>query len=287
LIALARRRAVLALVLLAIGLGVWSTAFEPQRLTVQRAEITLPHWPRELDGLTLALISDVHGGAPYVSVLKLRELVALTNRERPDLVFLLGDYVIQGVLGGRFMPPETTARELGALRARLGRFAVLGNHDHWLDAARVSAAFEAATIPVVDGMRVRLVDNGRALSILGLGDAWTVRPDVGAVTRQIPDGEAALLLTHNPDVFPSIPASVDLVLAGHTHGGQIALPWIGALIVPARRAYARGHVVEGGRHLFVTSGVGTSIIPVRFRVPPEIALVRLRAPSVGETMPAR
>jgi uncharacterized protein len=279
-----RRFAWLAAVLALAGLSAWTTLIEPDQLVVVRVDIPLPRWPKALDGLTIAAISDIHAGAPYMDLAKLRALVDLANLQQPDLVFLLGDYVIQDVVGGHFIPPETTARELGRLKARLGTFAVLGNHDHWLDAARVRTAFEAAAIPIVDGRRVALVDRGHTFSLVGLADAWTVRTDIPAVIRQVPENETTLLLTHNPDLFPSIPARVDLVVAGHTHGGQVALPWLGAPIVPAQRRFVRGHIVEAGRHLFVTSGVGTSIIPVRFRVPPEIALLRLR--GSGARMPA-
>ncbi len=137
-----------------------------------------------------------------MGVEKLRELVAVTNVRQPGLVFLLGDYVIQGVVGGRFIAPETTARELGRPSAPLGTFAVLGNHDHWLDAARVRAALEAAGIPVVDDRRVGLVDRGCSFSVVGLLDAWSDRPDVAAVMRQVPAGEPTLLLTHNPTSSP-------------------------------------------------------------------------------------
>ena len=112
---------------------------------------------------------------------------------------------------------------------------------------------------------------------MGLADLWTREPDVVGPLRDIPDDEPVIVLTHSPDVFPQVPVRVVLTLAGHTHAGQVVLPLLGRPIVPSRfgQRYAIGHVEEDGRHLFVTPGVGTSIIPVRFGVPPEISLLTL------------
>jgi predicted MPP superfamily phosphohydrolase len=279
-----RRRLALASACLALaGLAGWSVLVVPDQLVVTTTTIVLPRWPRAQDGLRVIAISDVHAGSPYVDVLKLRALVALTNAQQPDLVALLGDYVIQGVAGGTFIAPETTASELGALRARLGVYAVLGNHDHWLDGPRVKRAFMAAGIAVIDD-EVRPVRTSQGeLWLVGIHDIWTGWPDVRSLLRGVPTGPPTLALTHNPDIFPSLPPGIDLLLAGHTHGGQVRLPLLGSLIVPSSygQRYALGHVVESGRHLFVTPGVGTSIVPIRFRVPPEISLLILKSVSAG------
>lgn len=207
----------------------------------------------------------------------LRRVVTLANEQHPDLVVLLGDYVIHDVVGGRFIPPEETAMELGALRARLGVVSVLGNHDWWLDGERVRAAFTAERLRPLENEAVRLTDRGHAVWVAGLADLWTRVPDIERALRAVPAGETVILLTHSPDVFPDVPARVGLTLAGHTHGGQVALPLIGPPIVPSAfgQRYAAGLVEEGGRRLFVTPGVGTSIVPVRFGVPPEVSVLRL------------
>lgn len=271
-----------ALALVWSPVAVWSLFHEPGRLVVARQELSPPRWPSALAGLRVLAVSDIHAGAPHVGAEALRRLVALANAERPDLVALLGDYVIHGVPGGRFVAPEETARELGGLRARLGVFAVLGNHDHWLDARRVRTAFEAAGIAVIDERAVPVEADGGRLFLVGIRDIWTGWPDIKGLLAKVPPGAPVLALTHNPDVFPFLPDGVDLLLAGHTHGGQVRLPLLGTPIVPSTfgQRYARGHVVEHGRHLFVTSGVGTSVLPVRFRVPPEIAVVTIR-PGAG------
>lgn len=273
-----RRKAVLATLLGApLVLVLWAFVLEPSSLVVNRYELLLPLWPEEQDGLLIALLSDLHVGSPFNGVEKLEEIVARVNGSRPDVVLLAGDYVVSGARGRAFVPPETTASILAKLDAPLGVFAVLGNHDHWYDGPRVRAAFESAGIPVLENEIVPVRGEGFEFWLVGFSDLWEAKPDVERILDRLPEGVPTIAFTHNPDLFPEIPERVALTLAGHTHGGQVDFPLWGTPIVPSRfgARYARGHVVEGGRHLFVTSGLGTSILPVRFRVPPEIALVRI------------
>jgi uncharacterized protein len=234
-------------------------------------------WPAALDGFTIAAISDLHAGAPWIDDEKLHRLVAEVNQARPDLVVLLGDFVVRGVLGGRRVGPEPTANVLAGLRSQLGTVAILGNHDWWYDGPRVRRALEVADIPVLENAPLRLEWRGVPLWVVGLADLWTRRPDIVGSLRDVPADEPVIMLTHSPDVFPRIPPRVVLTLAGHTHGGQVALPLVGRSVVPSKygQRYAIGHVEEDGRHLFVTPGIGTSIIPVRFGVPPEVSLLTL------------
>jgi predicted MPP superfamily phosphohydrolase len=261
-------------------LGGWTFYYEPSSLVLHRYELALDGWPRELDGLEIALLSDLHVGSPYYGLDKLEEVVRRVNASEPDLVLLAGDYVVDGVSGGRFVPPEDIASVLAELDARLGVFAVLGNHDWWLDGPRVRRAFRDAGIRMLDDEAVRVSD----FWLVGLGDWMEAPPDIPKVLASIDSEEGAPIVafTHNPDVFPKIPSRVTLTLAGHTHGGQVRFPLVGTPIVPSRYGarYAHGHIVENGRHLFVTSGLGTSIIPARFRVPPEVALLRLSSSRV-------
>jgi uncharacterized protein len=186
--------------------------------------------------------------------------------------------VIQGVAGGEFMEPERIAESLRGLRAPLGVYAVLGNHDWWFDGPRVTRAFEGVGIRVLENDAARVERNGRSLWLAGLADLWTRKPDVSRALTGVTDDGPVIVFTHNPDLFPQVPPRAALTLAGHTHGGQVCLPLLGRPVVPSEfgQRYADGHVVEGGRHLFVSSGVGTSIIPVRFRVPPEVVILTLR-----------
>lgn len=261
-----------------VVLGLWAFWFEPARLTVRRETLSVPRWPEEHKGLRVAVITDLHVGSPHAGPEKLRRVVERANAESPDLVVLLGDYVIQDVLGGRFVEPELVAAELGRLRATHGVFAVLGNHDWWLDGARVAAALEGAGLVVLENRAARVERGGRAFWVAGVADLWTRTPDIAGSLAQVGGAdEPVIILTHNPDIFPDVPERVSLTLAGHTHGGQVNFPFVGRPVVPSRfgQRYAMGHVVEGGRHLYVSGGVGTSIIPVRFRVPPEVVILTL------------
>jgi uncharacterized protein len=275
-------RSLLAVILLVVvALGVWGVAIEPDRLVVRETRLVLPRCPAKLDGLRIAALSDIHAGAPHIGVEKLRQIVAKVTQARPDLVVLLGDYVTRGVLGGRAIDPEVTAAALGTIRAPLGVIAVLGNHDWWYGGRRVKRALEAAGITVLENAAMRVEHEGQPLWLAGLADLATRNPDATAALASVPAADPVIVLTHNPDVFPDVPPQALLTLAGHTHGGQVLLPFVGRLIVPSRfgQRYAIGHVEENGRDLFVTPGIGTSMIPVRIGVPPEISIVILSAPG--------
>ncbi len=284
----------IAAALVVIALALRAFWVEPASLRVTSTTITLEPGSHALDGLCIAVLTDLHVGSPWNGIDNLARIVAVTNAARPDLVLLAGDYVIKGVVGGRFVPPETIAPRLHELRAPLGVFAVLGNHDWWLGAPRVRAALHDAGITTLDDRAIAIErprrgaipddgahdDGPRHFWLAGVSDFWEGPHDVHRALRDVADGAPVIAFTHNPDVFPHVPARVALTIAGHTHGGQVWLPLVGRLVVPSRygQRYAIGHVVERGRHLFVSPGIGTSIIPVRFGVPPEVSIVTLRAP---------
>jgi predicted MPP superfamily phosphohydrolase len=267
-----------ALALSLFLLIVWAFGIEPDSLVVREETIELPNWPGGFENLRVAVLSDLHVGSPYIGAIKLNYIVARVNEGQPDLVVLLGDFMIQGVAGGKQVEPEYFAETLKHLHARLGVFAVLGNHDWWYDGPRVRRALEAVGIRVLDDDVLRLERGGDAIWLIGLADAWTNKTDIKGTLARVTDDKPIIALTHNPDLFARIPQRVVLTLAGHTHGGQVNLPFVGRLRVPSEfgERYAAGHVVEGNHHLFVTTGVGTSIIPVRFRVPPEIVFLTLK-----------
>ena len=258
-----------------VALLVWAVLIEPGQLVAREIRLPIARWPVALGPLRIAAIADVHTGAPHMTLEALRSVVATVNATRPDLVVLLGDHVIHGVIGGRFVAPEPTVAVLRELKAPLGVLAVLGNHDWWYDGPRVTAAFDGAGIRVLDDSAVPVPVNGGRLWIAGVGDMLTRRADISRALAAVPDDAPVIVITHNPDLFPHMPVRVLLTLAAHTHGGQVNLPFFGRLIVPSRygERYAIGHVRENGRDLFVTPGLGTSILPVRFRVPPEVSLL--------------
>jgi predicted MPP superfamily phosphohydrolase len=273
------RAAALLPLLIALALGVHAFWLEPASLHNEDHTLDLPGWPVACDGLRVATLADIHVGSPWNGLDKLAEIVALTNAAQPDVILLAGDYVIHGVLGGDFTPPEDAARQLAGLSAPLGVYAVLGNHDWWLDGPRVIRALQSAGITVLEDRSRRITKGSCELWLAGISDLDTRPHDFEAALRGIPAQAPVIAFTHNPDVFPSLPRRVSLTVAGHTHGGQVDLPWLGRLVVPSRFGdrFAIGHVVEDGRHLFVSSGLGTSILPVRFRVPPEISVLELRS----------
>jgi predicted MPP superfamily phosphohydrolase len=251
---------------------------EPRTERIRELELRLPRWPPELDGLRVALISDLHTGAPHVDERRIERLVAAVNERAPDVVVLLGDFVDPKVRGGTTVAPEAVAERLRALRAPLGVIAVLGNHDWRHDGERIAGALRAAGIRVLEN---DVVDLGR-LHAAGVADARTRDADVAGTVGAVPDGAPVLLLSHDPDLFPQVPERAALTVSGHTHGGQVAVPLLRRRVIPSRfgERYARGHIVEDGRHLYVTAGFGTSGWPVRLLAPPEVVVLALR-PEAG------
>ena len=260
---------------LLLGLMLWWRALG--RVVLRDVKITVSPWPAALSGLRIAVLSDLHIGAPRMGPEALRRIVDRVRLRAPDLAVVLGDLVVHRVKGGHFVAPEVTSKILADLGAPT--FAVLGNHDHQLDAARVTRALTGAGITVlVNDCHAHEV-RGQPLQIAGADDCVRGKPDLPRTLAAAPAGSPILLLTHSPDLFPEVPPGVSLMLAGHTHGGQIRLPFIGAPRVPSRfgQRYARGLIEENGRKLFVTTGLGTSWMPIRIRVPPEVVIIELVA----------
>jgi predicted MPP superfamily phosphohydrolase len=288
-----RRRTVYgipALILLMFGcFGLWAFVWEPSRLVVRRQTIQVDRWPQGMRPLRVVCVGDIHGGSPHIDREKIHTLVTLINEQEPDLVALLGDYVIMGVVGGTFMEPADFADALRGIQAPLGVYAVLGNHDWWYNGPRMAKALTDVGYHVLENQTVPLSLDGHPFYVAGLEDEWTRRPDPQKVLSQIPAGAPALVLAHNPDVFPRLPPVNGVTLAAHTHGGQVRFPLMGAPIVPSRyrQRYVRGYVEEGNQKLFVTSGIGTSLLPLRFGVPPEIAVITLAVDAAASPRPQK
>jgi uncharacterized protein len=254
--------------------------WEPRRVRLTRHELRLPRWPATLDGVRVAVVADLHVGAPHVGRGKLERVVAAVDREAPDLVVLLGDYADPNVAFGTRIPPGDVAQRLARLRGPA--VAVLGNHDwdHW--GAHMRDALRDAGLTVLENQAVPVGVRGARVWAAGLADASTRLPSLHALDA-VPDGEPLLVLSHDPDLFPHVPPRAALTLAGHVHGSQVNLPLVRARVTPSRHGtrYAAGHVEEGGRHLFVSRGIGTSRLPVRLLAPPEVALLALRSRRDG------
>jgi uncharacterized protein len=248
--------------------------WEPRHVRLTSRRLALPRWPDRLDGLHVAVIADLHTGAPHVSLSKVERVVARVNAERPDLVALLGDYVDPRVAGATPVPAAAVASALGRLRAPLGVVGVLGNHD-WVEGGReLAAALREAGVTVLENAAAPV---GRGLWVAGVADAGKRHPDLEAALAAPPADAPVVLLSHSPDVFPKVPERVALTVSGHTHGAQVDLPLVRDRVTPSRYGahYAGGVFEEGERVLFVSRGVGTSGLPVRFRAPPEVALLEL------------
>jgi predicted MPP superfamily phosphohydrolase len=262
---------------LPVVLSVWAFWLEPASLWNEDYELTLPGWPSACAGFRVVVLGDLHVGSPHNGMSKLGEIVELARNAKPDLVLLAGDFVIHGVVGGSFEPPESIAAKLATLDASAGVYAVLGNHDWWLDGPRVRRAFEVVSIPVLEDRATEITRGDCRFWLAGVSDWWEGPHDVGRALESVPVDAPVIVFTHNPDVFPEIPTHVSLTIAAHTHGGQVYVPGWGRPVVPSEHGerFAIGHIVEEGRHLFVSPGLGTSILPVRFLVPPEISVLTL------------
>jgi len=268
-----------ALVPLALfGMVFWGFFIEPNLLIVRQETIQIDNCPPELSGLRIALIGDVHTGASFINDQKLQRIVELTNQQQPDLIVLLGDYMSPNSWHSREVLPEVTASAFKNLRAPVGVYAVLGNHDWWYDGEKVTRAFEQNGIRVLEGDLAEVKWRGKSIWLVGIGDDWTRAIFFKDTVAKIPPAPNVIALTHNPDFFPDLPRTVPLMLAAHTHGGQVNLPLIGRPVEPSifGQRYAAGHIYENGHHLFVTTGIGTSILPVRFRVTPEIVILTVK-----------
>lgn len=264
------------LLLLAVGLGLsaYGYASAVSDPLVRRASIMLPDWPRGAPPVRALLISDIHVAGPDMPPKRLARIVGQINALRPDIVLIAGDLVSDRPFSTRLYSTEGSIAPLKALRPRLGTVAVLGNHDHWRVEKEVGAALAAAGIRVLDNQAVSI----GPLAIGGVDDAFTDHDDLeGTLARLRALPGASLMLSHSPDPFARLPGDVRLMLAGHTHCGQISLPLVGpfATYSDYGNRFACGLINESGKTLIVGAGLGTSMIPVRLGAPPDMWLVEL------------
>ena len=273
---LAARTTVLAAVA-PVAAAAYGFGLEPYRLAAERVVVRSVRVPRGLDGLTIGHLSDIHRG-PYIDEAFIGRAARMLLAMSPQLIVLTGDYV------HRDGSPASAARALSALSAPLGIYAVLGNHDHWSGAAAVERAFQSA----FNGLpfewlhnRSRAIKvNGTPLHIVGVDDAWAGSMDLRRALTGVPRGEPSLLLVHEPDVADQASAMHPFILqlSGHTHGGQVRIPVLGAPVLPyLGHKYPIGLSQAAGMFVYTSRGVGMATPPVRFHCPPEVALVTLRA----------
>ena len=273
------RIAFAAITLFLAGCFVWGFLIEPGRLVIRHQTIQIDNWPQQLDGLRIAVISDIHVDNWFITEKKLRTIVAETNQLQPDLIVILGDYMSHDSGVRHQVEPEIFCPILKDLRASLGVYSVLGNHDWWYSGMQVRKGLEQNGIKVLENESAKIDARGTSFWLVGFADLWTRPQRIDTTLANVPEGQPLIGLTHNPDIFPNVPQRVQLLLAGHTHGAQVRIPIIGAVVESSNYGdrWVRGHVFENNHHLFVTSGIGTSIAPVRFGVPPEIVLLTVKS----------
>ncbi len=251
-----------------------SALSEPYLLTIEHHPIYLHRLPKPFDGFRIVHLSDFHH-SPFTSREQIERAVETANRLQPDIIALTGDYISHD---RQYAAP--CAELLGRLRARHGVYAVLGNHDHWTDAALITDLFraEGITVLVNEGMRFEL--RGEAFWLAGVDDTMVGLEDLPLALAGARETEMKLLLAHNPIILRrAARANIDLVLSGHTHGGQVTLRSERGASGKPRRRLLRGLGRQGETQIYVTRGLGTVVLPIRYGCPPEVSLLELRCPQ--------
>ena len=258
--------------------GTWSKKAqlamdEANSLSLERVEITLKRLPKKLDGFKIIHLSDIHH-SPFTGLEHIDRAVKIANRLRPDMFLLTGDYVSHD---RQYIAPVAAA--LGRLRSKYGTYACLGNHDHWTDADLVTHLFRGEGIGMLVNEGVRFEARGSAFWLCGVDDHMVGKTDVSTALRGSYPDEMKLLLAHNPAIFrEAAKLGIDLTLSGHTHGGQIKMRSDEKRILPKRKLKAGLHARRNSQ-IYITRGIGTVVLPVRYQCPPEISLLELRSAS--------
>lgn len=258
-----------------------SLLLEPNRPELVHQELTLARWPAALDGYKIALLSDFHYD-PVFSVHPLRAAIPIVNSLKPDLIALTGDFVTEPAIGGNrhksAYAAEPCASLLRQMKAPHGLWGVMGNHDAVTDPKLVTSILRSTGIQVLDNQSVPIERAGARFWLSGVDDVLKGSSDLNATLASVPKGEATVLLAHEPD-YADFAARypVDLQLSGHSHGGQVRLPFLPPLYEPAlAQKYVAGLFRIGPLTLYTNRGLGTIGLPIRFDCPPEITLITIR-----------
>ena len=258
----------------------YPTLVEPDWPVLKNVEISIKDLPKSLDNFKIGLLADFHRGL-FVSDRDIEHVVEMMQKAKPDIICLVGDFV-----NGEAEYIEPLARVLSRLDAPMGVFAVLGNHDYWTDPKKIQSVLEQYKIPVLINRAVEIKTKVDSFFLAGLDDAWEGRPDCQKTLRNIPQNKMVLLIVHEPDYADAIARSnkwIPLQLSGHSHGGQVVIPFLGAPILPymAKKYPAGLYRVDKARFVYTSRGVGT-VVPFRLNCRPEVNLLTLHR-SKGST----
>lgn len=266
------------------GAVAYSLFFEPFRIEVTRHVLPLRGLPLELDGIRLVQITDIHHG-PWLSIAHVERVIRIANSLTPDVILLTGDYVLRST---KYIDPVVST--FTAFKPKIGVVATLGNHDWWESVGMTRDAFRRVRIPLIDNDRTFLSSERKltkevprqGLCIGGVGDFYEDEIDPDRAFRGVSPAMPRILISHNPDVAEEVGTlrdhRIDLMVSGHTHGGQVWIPGLGTPIVPSMygQKYASGFVDGPRCRVYVSRGLGNSVLPMRFGVTPEITLFELK-----------
>lgn len=261
-------------------LGAYMLLVEPFQIRIVEKGISSSKW-QEQKPLKIALITDVHAIWPWMTPSHVERIVKKANDQKPDLILLLGDYVATHPFGVQ-LDPENGLEPYKKLNAPCGVFFVLGNHDlHGNGSEGWPQALRGLGMPVLENRSVKANCGEREFWVSGLEDLWWQNADVKKTLDYVTDDKPIIVMMHNPDSFVDVPERVALSVAGHTHGGQIRFPLIGSVeaVIPSRygKRFVYGHIQEDGKDLFVSSGLGSTGLPLRLLTPPEIVMLTLKS----------
>lgn len=268
------KKSVALIFILGSQILLWSFLVEPGLLTENLQ--TKNKWSSK--NIKIAFFSDLHAGSPLIDEKYLINLVERINSHSVDIVLIGGDLLINGVIGGKFMEITRVVQHLKKLKAPLGKYVVLGNHDWWSDAVKIKRELSLNGFVVLENESQLIdIENGQKMNLIGIGDRFTNHSDPIKAFSQISEKYPSIVFMHDPASLFEIKNKFFLALAGHTHGGQVYVPGIGAIITPtdAPRAWAKGWTEFELGSLYVSQGIGTSILPVRMNAPPEFLILSL------------
>lgn len=271
------KRLVKTLILMPIAaLWLWAFVVEPHlMLDSEHVEISLKGWNKNLDGLKIAVVGDIHAGWGPHENRRVQAVVDEINSQKPDIILLVGDYV-NGAIFQSKMDPKRLSDYLSQLKAPLGVYAILGNHDTYYGVKKVRKIIQDAGITLLEDSNVKIATPKGNFYVAGISDPVTREYYYAKALEGVEKGAPVILLAHSPQIFNEIPVEVGVTFSGHTHGGQIVLPYVGALFSNTSNGLVEGLLKEDGKTIYTTRGVGTSRAPVRFNCPPLVTIVTLK-----------